>query len=53
MFGYEISEEETEDIPEPERSEVRKKLEAIIRRGTEARYKAQLVARGNLAESMS
>ncbi|KAL8199027.1 UNVERIFIED_CONTAM: hypothetical protein K2H54_032158 [Gekko kuhli] len=45
IFGYEISEEEIEDIPEPERKEVRKKLEAVIRRGTEARYRAQLAVR--------
>ncbi|XP_060114954.1 uncharacterized protein LOC132586839 [Heteronotia binoei] len=48
IFGYEIGEEEIEDIPEPERKEMRKKLEAIIRRGTEARYKAQLAARRRL-----
>lgn len=46
MFGYEI-----EDIPDTQRKEVRKKLEAIIRRGTEARYKAQLAARRNLPDT--
>ncbi|XP_044286343.1 uncharacterized protein LOC123023568 [Varanus komodoensis] len=40
LFGYEISEEEIEAIPEPRRKEVRKKLEGALRRGAEARYKA-------------
>ncbi|XP_077168238.1 uncharacterized protein LOC143824652 [Paroedura picta] len=48
VFGYEISEEEIEDIPEPERKEVRKKLEAVIKRGAEARYGAQRAVRRNV-----
>lgn len=53
VFGYEISEEEIEDIPEPRRKLVRKKMETIIRRGTEVRYKAQLTAGRNVPEMVT
>ncbi|XP_048375568.1 uncharacterized protein LOC125446089 isoform X2 [Sphaerodactylus townsendi] len=53
VFGYEISEGEIEDIPEPRRKHVRNKLETIIRRGTEARYKVQLAARRNAPETVT
>ncbi|CAI5794730.1 Hypothetical predicted protein [Podarcis lilfordi] len=40
MFGYEISEDEINNIPEARRKDVRKKLEQALRRGAEARYMA-------------
>ncbi|XP_066491061.1 uncharacterized protein [Tiliqua scincoides] len=43
IFGYEISDEELEDISECKR----KKLQSILRRGAEAHYKAQLAASRN------
>ncbi|KAJ6657298.1 hypothetical protein lerEdw1_002665 [Lerista edwardsae] len=45
LFGYEISEEELEDISEHRRKTLKEKLEGILRRGAEAHYKAQLAAR--------
>lgn len=40
MFGYEISEDEINNIPEARRKDVRNKLEQALRRGAEARYMA-------------
>ncbi|XP_030078290.1 uncharacterized protein LOC115482553 isoform X2 [Microcaecilia unicolor] len=48
-FGHEITSREIQNIPEPTKTELNKRLSVAIRRGTEARYKAQFTS-GRLLE---
>nr|XP_014353971.1 PREDICTED: uncharacterized protein LOC102359386 isoform X2 [Latimeria chalumnae] len=42
IFGRQLGIGETEQMPEPRRSEMERKLNAAVRRGVEARYKAHI-----------